>query len=205
MQHHPLVDPRGDHFLHCPCGGDRIRRHNALRKEFSSLSNMAGIKTQAEPTQFVFTDHPVLLLFNPFTVSSTGRHVTFDFAVTHPCTTTALRRHSDVVAGKAADILFKNKESYYSDYASKNNLDCYGIIFETFGYCHPVSSSWILKLATQAAKVHGYHPSVLVSYWCRRLSVALQRANASMVLNCISSSLGVRKCSVEADFFADNC
>ena len=95
------VDPRG-HFLHCPCGG----RHNASRKEFSSLAHMAGIKTQAEPTQFVFTDgrHPDLLLFNPFTVSSTGRHVTFAFAVTHPCTTTALRRHSDVVAGKAADL-----------------------------------------------------------------------------------------------------
>ena len=204
---HPLVDPRGEHFLHCPCGGDRIRRHNALRKEFHTLVHMAGFKAQAEPTQFVFTDgrHPDLLLFNPISVSNTGRDITFDFAVTHPSTTSALRRHSDQESGKAADILFKTKEAYYQDYAIQNNLDCYGIVFETFGYCHPVASSWIVKLATQAAKVHGYLPSVLVSYWRRRISVALQRANATMVLNCINAALGVRKTLLNEGCFNDNC
>ena len=68
-----------------------------------------------------------------------------------------------------------------------------------------IPSSWIEKLALQAARNHGYRPSVLVSYWKRRISIAVQRANTVMVLNCISAALGVRNSHVEASRFADNC
>jgi hypothetical protein len=144
---------------------------------------MAGIRSVIEPTDFHFKDgrHPDLLLLNPTAVSSTGRNVTFDFAVTSPITNSSLRIRSASTKGAAANAAYKGKLDTYTDFAAQNDLDFVPIIFESFGSCHPVVGEWISKLAANAASLHSIPVSVLVGYWKRRISVVLQRSNASLI------------------------
>ena len=204
----PLVGAQGEHFLHCPCGGDRISRHNQVRNSFQHLASMAGIRSIIEPVDFMFDGGRLsdLLLLNPSSVSSTGRNIAFDFSVTSPITETALRQHSNSATGSAANQAYQAKTAKYADFSYRNHLDFYPIIFETFGHCHEVASTWVSKLAAQAASKHSIPSSVLVAYWKRRFSVVLQRSTAAMVSRHIQRTLPRDQdfSSRPPDFFDDN-
>jgi hypothetical protein len=171
---------------------------------------MAGIRAQIEPTQYVFEDnrHPDLLLHNPSTISSSGKDIVFDFTVSHSCTRSAIRRGSPAVSGMAAAAAFDAKQRKYAAFSTQNNLDFYGICFETFGHCHHEATSWLEKLAAAAASLHHIPVSVLTAYWKRRISIALQRSNSAMVLGFISGSLldrkGARNSEISVRLFNDN-
>ena len=56
------------------------------------------------------------------------------------------------------------------------------LVVETFGGWDPVAADYLKKMATKAARRWGKTPAMEIKYFFQRLSIALQRGNAALLI-----------------------
>ena len=193
------IGPNGQHCFVCKLGNLWSLRHNELRDIIYQLANDARVtRVVREPTSLFSTTinsdtgkpsmaRPDILIkdvpFDYWSQHRFYRDVILDISVTYPATFNCINTgNSDINQGSASKHAFNGKKNKYGK-LNKSNLWITPIIFETFGFIHEKSESFLRRLIHLASENSFIRKSVLHSYWFKRLSVALHRSNARMVLN----------------------
>jgi len=174
-------------------------RHNALRDIIYQLAKDANVsQVTREPTKLFSTEinedtgkasqaRPDLFIkdlpFDNWSKHRFYRDAILDISVTYPATFNCINvGKSDNIQGSASRHAFNGKLNKYGK-LNRSNLKIVPIIFETFGFIHEKSDSFIRRLIHLSAENSPLHKSVLHTYWYKRLSVELQRSNARMVID----------------------
>ena len=110
-----------------------------------------------------------------------GRKVAFDVSVTSP-TQEAVSLHAAETAATAIDARKATKNRVHFENCRAQGIFFQPLVVETFGGWDPVAADFLKKMATKAACRWGKTPAKEIKYFFQRLSVALQRGNAALLI-----------------------
>ena len=192
-----LSDPLGDHYMCCRVGGEFQSRHNTLLQVCSSICRQASHAVDMEV--------PASAVIPPSTPSSVPHHnlrfdlvirnshsqaTAADVTVIHPSpeSDSALITYSRRPAAAAA-LRERQKVTKYKNLSRSLGMSFVPLVFETFGTLGASMQVWLKAMAHKAANQGSRCPvgpptvvAMLVTNWRRRLSCALQKANAALFL-----------------------
>ena len=178
---HPL-DEFGDHALHCRDdhgmkGGrhDRIRDKIFKEAQHASLNptkEMPGLipGSQSRPAD-VFIDNWV-----------DGRKMAFDVSVTSP-TQQALLFQAAETAAFAINARKTAKNRAHFENCRAQGICFRPLVVETFGGWDSEAIKLLKEIAHQDARRWGKDPAIEIKHFFQRLSVALQRGNAALLVD----------------------
>ena len=149
-----------------------MARHHALNDLVYRAFVSANIPVTKEPVGLNRTDgkRPDGLTLIPF---QSGRALTWDVTVTHTMAE-SYARHSDIVAGHAAELASARKQDKYANLTSSYLFQ--PIAFETVG---PINSSGLLFLTELRRRISLTSGNKReTSFLFQRLSVCIQRFNS---------------------------
>ena len=111
-----------------------------------------------------------------------GRKIAFDVSVVSPVQEAVLHRAADT----AAAAIEMRKATKIRDHF--NNCRAQGIFFqplvvESFGGWDKVAAKFLKTIARQEARRWGKEDAIEIKHFFQRLSVALQRGNAALLLD----------------------
>ena len=196
------MDRFGDHALVCPCGGDRVKRHNRLRSTLAARAEAAGLSPEVEkpgllparPTELGFCEAGTL-------ATAQGRRpadvyipqwglrgpAAFDLAVTN-----GLR--GDVLAASAADgsrasaayEARKRSHQHTEAQCDAQGLQFVPLVAEACGggWGKTAMSTWRTLGSLISART-GESTSIVIEQLLQSLSVSLQCEN--LQLPCLAS------------------
>jgi hypothetical protein len=194
------LDSNGHHFFLCGHGGDWQSRHTVLCQVWASIIRETGCAVSSEV--------PVLSLSLPSTFSeidstrfrsrrfdivsvscsSNNPSTSADVSITHPVS------ESHVVAnsrqdGAAAAVRSAAKRRRYKSISERLGYLFVPLIHETYGRAAPEADAYLHRLATAFAARYctadislSNMISMVLHRWRVRLSVALQRSNARLIM-----------------------
>ena len=182
-------DEIGDHYMCCNFGGDLQVRHDWIKQVFSSILKSAGSSVQCEVPISAFDPNQPSLVNRRFDLlARTGAHspLSADVSIVHPtpCSAASRRTYSRQ-AGTAARIREELKSNAYTGISRRLGMVFTPLIFESFGRCGTKCERFLKTLARHVASRESFsgtaspHTSALLLHsWRRRISCALQKANA---------------------------
>jgi len=150
----------------------------------TELNKKTGNPSQCRPD--------LLIKDVPYDTGLKSKHlhkdIILDVSITYPASFSAIQsKKTDLIQGAASNHTFDMKKRKYEK-ISDGKYKVIPIILETFGFIHETSKAFIKHLIHLAAQYSPIHKSVLHNYWFKRISVALQRYNAQMVLDYATKS-----------------
>ena len=194
-----VADRFGDHALVCPCGGDRVKRHNRLRSTLAARAEAAGLSPEVEKPGLL-PARPTELGFCEAGTSATAQArrpadvyipqwglrgpAAFDLAVT-----SGLR--GDVLAASAADgsrasaayEARKRSHQHTEAQCDAQGLQFVPLVAEACGggWGKTAMITWRTLGSLISART-GESTSIVIEQLLQSLSVSLQRENARAVL-----------------------
>jgi len=186
---HALIGEFGQHLHTCNKDNALTNKHNEIVRELECLSSYAGIKFDHEPLNCFPDDlvggiKPDIKLYQPRFIKGCNDNYVLDVSVTHACNISSINFKSDKKKGISARKREISKNTTYLKPANNNNLHFIPVVFETHGRVGNDAIKLIEDLIKRGWNTHGrvMPLSVIREYWNKRISVALQKGNARMLL-----------------------
>ena len=179
-------DSFGDHAGVCPMGGDKNRRHNAVRDILFLAARGAALSVEREPKHLLLRggQKPADLLIRNF---SEGFHASaFDVSVSDTLQSTSLH-HAAVVTGYVAQAAHDRKVRKYREACLEVNLDFFPMVWESTGGATSTVHSMVESWSNQEADRCGLPRSTIRARLYQRISLTLQRDLARMVMKRMST------------------
>lgn len=178
-----IIDCHVDHVLSCKDNNKNVTdRHNAIVKDFKSLTNHAGLhfsdawEGQLRVGRYDDNKYPDGRLDS----YKDGRHMHIDVTVGNPTASSYIAR-----ASKTEHYVIQQKEKLknkkFLARCNEHRTDFMPLAFEIYGAISEKGDSLIRNLATRAAQLHHLPTSVLIAYWRKRISTTLQVYNARLI------------------------
>ena len=171
----------GLHGLSCKRGSLRFHRHAALNDVIHRSLSSAGIPACLEPSGLSRSDGkcPDGLTLVPW---EHGRPIVWD--VTVPDSMAPSYRSVAVSGTGSVAALAEAKKS--SKYAHLSTSSFFSVAIESFGALGPISQSFIKSLGQRICRYTG--DELAGHYLLQRLSMTVQRGNASLIMDSIPFS-----------------
>ena len=176
------VTALGTHGLSCRSSSGRYHRHSAINDIIHRTLSAAHVPSRLEPQGLVRTDgkRPDGMTLTPWSV---GRPLVWD--ATCPDTyASSYRVQATSGAGKVAELAEVKKDRKYSLLGATYLFT--PVAIETSGAIGPRSRVFLRELGRRVRWESGEPRAT--SYLLQRLSVAVQRGNAAVILDCIPSN-----------------
>jgi hypothetical protein len=171
-------DILGNLAVSCPNSGDKISRHNNIAKELYRTCQSALFNSRLEERN--------LMHGNENENWAHGRPAAFDRSVIHPAAYSYFRNASKQ-DNAAATERETTKIRKYAELNAINpapiNYQFCPLVVETFGSWSDAACKIIVRIANSQATVIRLAGHFAVERLFQRLSVTLQKFNASMILN----------------------
>ena len=110
-----------------------------------------------------------------------GRKIAFYVSVTSPTQEALLFRAADTAA-TAIESRKASKNRTHFEHCRAEGVFFQALVVESFGGWDPVATTFLKKLATQEARRWGKTPAMEIKHFFQRLSIALQRGNAALLI-----------------------
>ena len=192
---HPLIDQLSYHLHTCfLCGDRRTRRHDVVKHVLAALGKEAGIKTVVEPMGLFRIEsisregvqkgpsnlRPDILFENPRLFGPATKNLIVDVSVVFP-----MSKSVSQGSEKSLPSSDQSKCKKYCGLAQLNDLDFEPMVMETYGKWHARFSAVVRALvhAVHEKKPEGVAEHVILDFWTKRLSVAVQTFNARMLIS----------------------
>ena len=111
-----------------------------------------------------------------------GRKIAFDVSVISPTQDAVVLRAADI-SGAAIETRKSSKNRAHFDNCRASGIHFQPLVVETFGGWDKDALSFLKTLAHQDARRWGKNNSLECKYFFQRLSLALQRGNAALLVN----------------------
>ena len=111
-----------------------------------------------------------------------GRKVAFDVSVVSPVQDAIVLRASDV-PGAAIEMRKSEKNRKHFDNCRARGIHFQPLVVETFGGWDKDALVFLKKLAGQGARSWGKSHALEIKHFFQRMSIALQRGNASLLIS----------------------
>ena len=177
-----VQDELGDHALHCRDDhGMKGGRHDRIRDKIFTEALHASLNPKKEMPGLIpgSLSRPADVFIENWV---DGRKVAFDVSVVSPVQEAILHRAAD----SAAAAIEMRKAAKMRDHF--NNCRAQGIFFqplvvESFGGWDKDAAKFLKTIARQDARRWGKEGSIEIKHFFQRLSVALQRGNAALLID----------------------
>ena len=111
-----------------------------------------------------------------------GRKMAFDVSVVSPVQDAIILRASDV-PGAAIEMRKSEKNRKHFDNCRARGIHFQPLVVETFGGWDKDALSFLKKLGGQGARRWGKSHSLEIKQFFQRMSIALQRGNANLLIS----------------------
>ena len=175
------LDDKGDHAMHCRDDhGIRGGRHDRLRDIIFKEAQSAGFNPKKEMPALIpgSQSRPADIFVENWT---DGKKVAFDVSVISPTQDAAIDQAA-INAAHAIELRKTEKIRKHSDNCRAAGLHFEPLVVETFGGWDPGAVKKLKAFATQCAPRKGIAPALEIKQFFQRLSIALQRGNATLLL-----------------------
>ena len=168
--------------MHChDDNGVRSGRHNRIRDIVFNEAQHASLDPMKEmPGLLPGSQARPADVFIPNWVD--GRKIAFDVSVVSPTQDAIVTRASDVT-GAAIEMRKADKNRKNFDQCRAQGIFFQPLVVETFGGWDKDALTFLKKIAGQGARRWGKKHSLEVKHFFQRLSVALQRGNATLLIS----------------------
>jgi hypothetical protein len=185
------------HLLNCGANNDFTRRHDVIKELFMDMFRTAGYFPQSEKQCDVGSGNFSRFDITIENVLHANKILNLDITIPNPCAKKAVAA-SSVKPLVTADNYVKRKNAKYSKYVGPDNFFT-PVVIEAYGAMHPLTEGVIRR--TSHLVSHKPPPQAawtapnFSAYYFQRISCALQKMNASSIINVITSSANLSKSS----------
>jgi len=182
-----ICDSRGHHLLSCPQGGGVIRRHDHMVNIVESMTRIAGIKCSQDVKRVFQTQLPNENKRPDLWIH--GEHgkkdTVADVRVCLPTRISERINREDAENNYKRHITeaFNHKINKHGQAAAINNLDFIPMIITTTGMLEKHFEEYLNKLTKRMAPDDPYLQNVYHRYWMTFISCAIQKSNATIILD----------------------
>ena len=176
-----LQDELGDHALHCRDDhGMKGGRHDRIRDKVFKEAQLASLSPTMEmPGLIPGSSSRPADIYIPNWLD--GKKVAFDVSVVSPTQDAILHRAAETPAA-AIEMRKAAKNRLHFDNCRAQGIAFYPLVVETFGGWDSEAAKFLKDMARQCARRWGKNNPDEIKYFFQRLSVALQRGNASLIV-----------------------
>ena len=176
-----LLDDKGDHAMHCRDDhGIRGGRHDRIRDQLFKEAQRAGFNPKREMPALIpgSQSRPADVFVEEWT---DGRKMAFDISVISP-TQEAIVDRAAFFPASAIEMRKTEKNRKHIDNCRASGLHFEPLVVETFGGWDLAAVKILKSVAIQCAPRKGLAPALEIKRFFQRLSIALQRGNATLLL-----------------------
>ena len=176
-------DIHGDHCVSCPSHGERISRHNHLRDTLFTAAVSASLVPSREDRYLLPQAEGARPadLFIPLWGSG-GRDAALDVTVVSPFQQATLLRAARE-PGFALHLHLRQKLNKYEEACRAQGISFHALVVETLGSWEEGSAEIIKRLGKALARATCQDDAEVTRHLFGKLSIILQRDNASAILN----------------------
>ena len=176
-----VQDDLSDHAMHCNDDhGIRAGRHDRIRDRIHEEAQRASLNPTKElPGIVPGSNSRPADIYVPHWPD--GRRVAFDVSVTSPTQEALLPRAAEAAA-TAIEARKASKNRTHFEHCRAQGVFFQPLVVESFGGWDPVATSFLKQLATVEARRWGKSPATEIKHFFQRLSIALQRGNAAVLI-----------------------
>ena len=175
------LDDKGDHAMHCRDDhGIRGGRHDRIRDQVFQEAQRAGFNPKKEMPALIpgSQSRPADVFVEQWI---DGKRVAFDVSVISPTQDACIDRAATIPA-TAIEMRKSEKIRKHFENCRASGLHFEPLVVETFGGWDPGAVKTLKAFATQCASRKGIAPAIEIKQFFQRLSVSLQRGNATLLL-----------------------
>ena len=175
-------DPNGDHAMHCHDDrGIRISRHDRIRDRVFQEAQRASLNPTKETPGLVpgTQSRPGDIGFENWI---DGNKMAFDVSVVSPTQNAILHRAADL-PGAAIEMRKSSENRTHFENCRSQGILFKPLVVETFGGWDEEAVTYLKQLGRHSARRWGKKDSLEIKYFFQRLSVALQRGNAALIID----------------------
>jgi hypothetical protein len=196
---HPVLDPYGHHLASgCFIGGHGSNTHYSLVREINNILHYGGFATKKEEKNIFVDTIPNHVLsddkqrglrtdISVLDYNGFGNKLCIDVTVT-----STLKYHNNGAPqeipvadidriGKQADIAYQKKMAKYDELCKLNRFGFLPIVFESNGYLHNDSITFLHQIANNCAADKGIPTDAIFNYFLKGLSFSLQKSIAHAI------------------------
>ena len=155
-------------------------RHDHIRDQILQEAQRAGFNPKKELPALIpgSQSRPADIFVESWT---NGRRVAFDVSVVSPTQDAIIDRAANVAAS-AIEMRKSEKTRKHAENCRASGLFFEPLVVESFGGWDAEAVKMLKTLATHCAPRKGLSPAMEIKYFFQRLSIALQRGNATLLL-----------------------
>ena len=175
-------DELGDHALHCRDDhGMKTGRHDRIRDAIFTAAQRASLNPQKEMPGLIpgTLSRPADIFIHNWV---DRRKIPFDVSVTSPTQDAVLLRAADH-PGAAIEARKQSKNRAHFENCRAQGVYFQALVVETFGGWDSDALSFLKELGRQEARRWGKDSALGIKYLFQRLSIALQRGNAALLID----------------------
>ena len=175
------IDPQAYHLFTCnEMKPFMLMRHNAIKDEIMQLAKQAGVKAvDSGLGRMIHEDgRQGDTLFHDMGRNAT--HLVVDYSIVMACAQSYVQQACSE-DGYAMKYMEKIKNDKYKVLYRNVGVDFMPFLLEVHGAIADDALKFIKKLASAIAELHDIPYCIMFSYWQRRISTSLQRANAKLM------------------------
>ena len=196
---HPVLDPYGHHLASgCFIGGHGSNTHYSLVREMNNILHYGGFATKKEEKNIFVDTLPNHILsddkqrglrtdISVLDYNGFGNKLCIDVTVT-----STLKYHNNGAPqeipaadidriGKQADIAYQKKMAKYDELCKLNRFGFLPIVFESNGFLHNDSITFLHQIANNCAADKGIPTDAIFNYFLKGLSFSLQKSIAHAI------------------------
>ena len=178
-----VCDARGYHVMTCPKDGGAIRRHDMVQDIWFRMLRSVNFRCELEKSnEFSDKKRPDIGVYN----FDQGKKILLDVSITHPLGVNVQSQAANV-SGFAATQKDQKKVDKYRAVAGSLGYLFDPLVMEVYGRWSPIARDFFRKAAVRPSIDFVNDRAAFVNYWRKRLSVGLQRGNATIILNKIKA------------------
>ena len=175
-------DDLGDHALHCHDDhGMKSGRHDRIRDAIFAAAQRASLNPQKELPGLIpgSLSRPADIFVNNW---ADGRKIAFDVSVTSPTQEAVVLQAADHPAA-AIEARKLSKNRVHFDNCRNQGVFFQPLVVESFGGWDSDALKFLKELGRQEARRWGKDSALEIKFLFQKLSVALQRGNAALLLD----------------------
>jgi hypothetical protein len=174
----------GIHLLWCVHGNEHIGTHDAIRNIFVTIAWDAGFHVGQEQlhvlpsTTFNFFHRWVDIVF-----TKNGIRTLINLVIVDPMWTYLFPRSCTIQGFVASNVVQAKERSNHNWHPTDQFLP---LTIEIFDYLHKLANVFLHNYANAIWSLKGtkgFHFSTLVTFFCQKISITLQRMEASSILS----------------------
>ena len=171
----------GDHAVSCGWGGERTYRHNTIRDCLYTTCAQACLGPTREDRALIpgSEARPADIYLPAW---SGGLDAALDITVINPLQQTLLNR-SAAIPGHALQVAFDRKMAKHGEACRTAGIDFIPLPLDTFGGWGDSTVREVKRMGSSLARHSGAEQSESIRHLIQRVSVALMKVNANLILN----------------------